>query len=344
MDPKKPIRYKDAGVDIEVADLIKRRIRPFVSSTHSEDTLGTMGFFGGVLGMPGSDMALVASIDGVGTKTIVAQMMNKYDSIGHDIVNHCVNDILCQGALPLFFLDYYASEHLEVEQVTSVVSGIASACRQNGIVLIGGETAEMPSTYAPGKFDLVGVIVGILKKSDLISGSAIESGDALIGLPSSGLHTNGYSLARKVLFEKAAYSVSTVLDGLHRPLGEVLLEPHLSYVRYVKSLMNSCRIRGIAHITGGGIEGNLSRILPEGIGATVELSEVPKNPIFEIIQETGSIPADEMYRTFNMGIGLIICVRQDDVKMALSLLESLSIGAYLVGETTKNGGKIVLNL
>lgn len=343
MSEKKPTTYKDAGVDIEAADQIKRSISDLVIATRSASTLGSFGLFGGVIEIPGSEDAFVASIDGVGTKTAVATYVQKFDTLGVDLVNHCVNDILCQGASPLFFLDYIAAPVLKESQVYDIVKGISNACSDNGIVLLGGETAEMPDTYKPSAFDLVGAIVGIVPQKKLITGQGICPGDVLIGLQSSGLHTNGYSLVRKVLLSARDYSLGDVVGGLSCSLGEELLKPHRSYLRPIRAVMSKHPIKGIAHITGGGIVGNLQRIMPSGLGADVLVRDFPKSPIFSIVQREGNVPAAEMYKTFNMGVGLIIVVNGDVHLDVLAILDHEEVISRVVGTVEESTRGITLD-
>lgn len=342
---KRTVTYKDAGVDIEVADAAKKRIAKLVRSTETSKTLGAFGLFGGAievdtLGAKG--MTLVASIDGVGTKTKIAELVNRFDTVGVDIVSHCVNDIICQGATPLFFMDYFASSRLDPEQVVEIVSGIASACRENKIVLLSGETAEMPGVYAHGAFDLVGAIVGIMKKSDFISGDSIKEGDVLISLPSSGLHTNGYSLVRKVFFEIAKADVNTKYEELSGTLGEELLKSHMSYQIPIQRLRTKVSVKGLAHITGGGVPGNLSRIVPKGLSAHVELSGITRASIFHLIQSLGNVPMEDMYRTFNMGVGMIVCVSAAAADEALAQLRKDLPDSQIIGEFRKGRKKVVM--
>ncbi len=343
MSKKRTVTYKDAGVDLDVADAAKKRIARLVRSTESSKTLGTFGLFGGAIDVGtfgAKGMTLVASIDGVGTKTKIAELANQFDTIGVDIVSHCVNDILCQGATPLFFMDYIASSRLDPEQVVEIVRGIASACKKNKIVLLGGETAEMPGVYAHDAFDLVGAIVGIMKKRDFISGDSIKEGDVLISLPSSGLHTNGYSLVRKVFFEIVKADINATYEGLSGSLGEELLKPHMSYQIPIQRLRTKVSVKGLAHITGGGVQGNLSRIVPKGLSAHVELSGIKRGPIFHLIQSLGNVPVEDMYRTFNMGVGMIVCVSAAEADKALTQLRKDLPDSQIIGGFRKGRKKV----
>jgi phosphoribosylformylglycinamidine cyclo-ligase len=324
-----PKTYADAGVDIEAATRAVDLIREAVRGTHGPQVLAGVGAFGGLFDASGLRDAhgpvLVASVDGVGTKTKIAAASGRYDTIGRDLVNHCVNDILCQGARPLFFLDYYASAKLEPEQLAAVVEGLAGACREVGCALLGGETAEMPGVYEPGEFDLVGAIVGWVERDEIVDGNDIEPGDALIGLASSGPHTNGYSLIRRVFAE---VPLDHVYPELGRPLGEVLLRSHRCYLHDVERLREAVRVKGMAHITGGGLVDNPPRMLPGGLYARLEWGSWPVPPIFSLIQRLGEVSDDEMRRVFNLGLGMVLVVAPEEVDRAL---EVLGEGAWTVG-------------
>jgi phosphoribosylformylglycinamidine cyclo-ligase len=311
----KSISYSDAGVSIDNANLAVAKIREFAKSTFNERTLTEIGSFGGMFSAAFPEMSepvLVASADGVGTKLKVAFLANIHNTVGQDLVNHCVNDILVQGARPLFFLDYFATGKLEPEVTAAVVEGMAKACRKNDCVLLGGETAEMPSMYSAGEYDLAGFIVGVVDKAKVIDGKSIKAGDVILGLPSNGLHTNGYSLARKLLFETGKYSVSSVLPEMHSTLGEVLLKPHKSYLPVLKDLLDSGKIKGLAHITGGGLLENIPRILPENVSVEIRRGTWSELPVFGLMQSLGNVEDREMFRTFNMGVGMVvICARED---------------------------------
>ena len=333
--------YKASGVDIDAGNETVRRIRGLARSTFTSGVLSEIGSFGGLFRLePGlyRDTVLVASADGVGTKLKVAFMVNRHDTIGADLVNHCVNDILVQGAQPLFFLDYLATGRLSPEVAESIVTGIAGACRENGCALLGGETAEMPGFYADGEYDVAGFIVGAVERSRLITGRAIAIGDVLVGVPSSGLHTNGYSLARRVIFEHLRLKVDSYVAELSGTVGDVLLAPHRSYLQMVQPLLDAGRIKGMAHITGGGITENLPRVLPHGTAAVVNSSAWEVPPLFTWLERSGGIPHDDMMRTFNMGIGLIIVTGRDQAEPLIDELaarggkDARVIGEIVPGE------------
>jgi phosphoribosylformylglycinamidine cyclo-ligase len=313
--------YKQAGVDIEAGNEVVRRIRTLARGTFTAGVLSDIGSFGGLFRLDSAqvhDPVLVASADGVGTKLRVAFQAGVHRTIGVDLVNHCVNDILVQGAQPLFFLDYLATGRLEPDVAVQVVEGLSAACRENGCALLGGETAEMPGFYADGEYDVAGFIVGVVSRDRLIDGRTIRPGDALVGVPSSGLHTNGYSLARRIAFELAGLRVDSFVPDLGRTIGAALLEPHRSYLPVIKPLLSSGVIKGMAHITGGGITDNLPRIFPEGTGAVIARSAWQVPPIFQWLQRTGAVPDDDMLRTFNMGIGLIVACEEAHVDRLIS--------------------------
>jgi len=317
---EKKFTYKDAGVDIEAGEEMIDSIKGLVQQTHSDAVLKNIGGFGGFfrpdLGSYDNPV-FVSSVDGVGTKLIVAFKCKKYDTVGQDLVNHCVNDIAVCGADPLFFLDYFSTGKLEQDVGYEVVKGFSQACKENGVALIGGETAEMPDIYSEGEFDLAGTIVGMVDRKKVIDGSDIEKGDMLLGFPSTGLHTNGYSLARKVLFSE--YDVSDKLDELGTTVGEALLAIHKSYLPIIQKLRDMDGVNGFSHITGGGIIGNTKRVVSAGLSIDVEWDTWERPPLFELIQEIGNVPEDDMRSTFNLGIGLIAIVDQksvDEVKEA----------------------------
>ncbi|OGU10444.1 MAG: phosphoribosylformylglycinamidine cyclo-ligase [Ignavibacteria bacterium RIFOXYC2_FULL_35_21] len=314
--------YKDSGVDIEAGDETIRRIKPLVKSTFNKNVLADIGLFGGFYeaNFPEYEHpVLVASTDGVGTKLKIAFMTGVHDTVGQCLVNHGVNDILSCGAKPLFFLDYFATGKLEPTVAEQVISGFVKACRENGCALIGGETAEMPSMYQEGEYDVSGTIIGVVEKSKIVNGKNIIPGDVLIGLPSTGLHTNGYSLARAVLLEK--YPVTQYFDELGCTLGEALLKVHHSYLHVVTPLLETGFIKGISHITGGGIIGNTKRILPEGTSLNIDWNSWETLPIFKLIQKEGNISDEEMRLTFNLGIGMLLVVDKSNVAQILSLCE-----------------------
>jgi phosphoribosylformylglycinamidine cyclo-ligase len=314
--------YKASGVDIDAGNEAVRRIRGLARSTFTPAVLSDIGSFGGLFRLePGRfrDPVLVASADGVGTKLKVAFMANRHDTVGMDLVNHCVNDILVQGAEPLFFLDYLATGRLLPAVAESIVGGMAAACRENGCALLGGETAEMPGFYADGEYDLAGFIVGAADRERLITGRGIAAGDVLIGVPSSGLHTNGYSLARQVFFETAGWTPDTVVPELGMTVGDALLAPHRSYLAVVRPMLERDLVKGLAHITGGGITENLPRTLPEGCAADVDLQGWAVPPIFRLLQQRGGIAREEMFRSFNMGVGLVIVCAARDAERVINM-------------------------
>jgi phosphoribosylformylglycinamidine cyclo-ligase len=327
--------YRSAGVDIDAGNESVRRIRRLARSTFTSGVLSDIGSFGGLFRLEPErwrDPVLVASADGVGTKLRVAFMAGEHRTIGVDLVNHCVNDILVQGAAPLFFLDYLATGRLSPDVVEQIVEGLANACTDNGCALIGGETAEMPGFYADGEYDVAGFIVGAVDREQIIDGRSLTPGDALIGLASSGLHTNGYSLARKVAFEMLALSIDAYVPDLGETVGQALLRPHRSYLRVIRPLLAERVIKGMAHITGGGITDNLPRILPSGVTARIDRSAWPVPPLFRWLQEAGHVPVEDMYRTFNMGIGLIVAVSDRNVQVTLARLEEAGeINATVIG-------------
>jgi phosphoribosylformylglycinamidine cyclo-ligase len=329
--------YKSSGVDIEAGNEVVRRIKGLARSTATPGVLAEIGSFGGLFSLDPASAdgpVLVASADGVGTKLKVAFLAGRHDTIGEDLVNHCVNDILVQGATPLFFLDYFATGRLSPDVTVAVVEGLARACRANGCALLGGETAEMPGFYADGEYDLAGFVVGRVERQALVDGRAIRPGDALIGLPSSGLHTNGYSLARRIVFDLMGLRVDSTFPGLHGTVGEVLLTPHRSYLGLVRPLLDARLVKGMAHVTGGGITDNLPRVLPEGIGAVVRRRAWDAPAIFRLLAEAGRVPDEDLMRTFNMGIGLIVVVAPADLDRTLGALRAAGeTGARVIGET-----------
>jgi phosphoribosylformylglycinamidine cyclo-ligase len=315
--------YKQAGVDIEAGNEVVRRIRALARGTFTPGVLSEIGSFGGLFQLDAArraDPVLVASADGVGTKLRIAFLTGIHRTIGIDLVNHCVNDILVQGAEPLFFLDYLATGRLDPDVAVEIVEGLSTGCRVNGCALLGGETAEMPGFYADGEYDVAGFIVGAVARDRLIDGRTIQPGDALIGLPSSGLHTNGYSLARRIAFDIAGLRVDSHVPELGVTVGEALLEPHRSYLPVIKPLLASGLIKGMAHITGGGITDNLPRIFPRGTAAVIDRSAWQVPAIFEWLQQTGNVPDQDMLRTFNMGIGLIVACEESDADRLLTAL------------------------
>jgi phosphoribosylformylglycinamidine cyclo-ligase len=340
MDESGGLSYRDAGVDLEAADRAKASLRDLVARTRDGRTLTELGTFGGMYAVPSGlhSPVLVSSADGVGTKLKLAFLSGRHDSVGQDLVNHCVNDILVQGAEPLFFLDYLATGRLEEGVVAEVVKGIAEACLQNRCSLLGGETAEMPDFYSPGEYDLAGFIVGIVERSRILDGQRVRKGDVLIGLGSSGLHTNGYSLARKIIFEAMGLGVEDLVPGLNRTVGEALLAVHRSYRTSVAPLLDAGRIRGLAHITGGGIPGNLPRSLAPGLGAVVltESWEIP--PLFRVLQGGGRVETEEMFRVFNMGVGMVAIAPPDDAQNVADELAAGGDVSWVLGEVVEGEG------
>ena len=326
-------KYEDAGVSIKTGDETVQKIKNYAKSTFNKSVLADIGLFGAFFQPDLSNYkepVLVSSVDGVGTKLKIAIELNKHNTIGQDLVNHCVNDIAVCGAEPLFFLDYMAFGKLDTFTASEIVKGFSIACKENGCALIGGETAEMPGVYKIGDYDLSGTIVGIVEKSKIINGESITSGDVLIGIPSSGLHTNGYSLARKVLLEK--YKLSDSVSLLKNTIGDELLSVHRSYLNLIKIINNKIEVRGIAHITGGGIIGNTKRILPKGLKLKIDWHKWEVPAIFKFIQESGEISDEEMREVFNMGVGLIFVVSKDDVEATMNLAKELNEKPIVIGE------------
>ncbi len=340
---RKPVSYSDAGVNISAGDRTKQRIKYLAQKTFNKQVLSDIGGFGGLFAL---DLAkypnpvLVSSADGVGTKLKVAFELGIHTTVGADLVNHCVNDIAVQGAVPLFFLDYLATGKLEGSVVEKVVSGISEACRANGCALIGGETAQMPGFYNEGEYDLAGFIVGVVDREKLITGDTIEVGDLLIGLPSTGLHTNGYSLARKLFFEIAKYSPEHYVNEIKDKAGAALMKTHRSYLAIIKKLTAEGMVKGMAHITGGGITENLPRILPKGCGALVESASWSVPPLFQHLQQLGRVERDEMFRTFNMGIGMIVVIPAERYKRAKALLDRAGEKHSIIGRIVKGERKV----
>jgi phosphoribosylformylglycinamidine cyclo-ligase len=337
-----PLKYSDAGVDIDAATRATRRIRQLAQQTFNDRTLSDIGSFGGMFDGAFPQLkqpVLVASADGVGTKLKIAFLTGIHNTVGRDLVNHCVNDILVQGARPLFFLDYIATGKLIPVTVAAIVEGIARGCSENGCVLLGGETAEMPGFYGEGEYDVAGFIVGVVDRDKVIDGKSITEGDVLLGLPSVGLHTNGYSFARKLFLETAGYTVDTRIAELKMTIGEALLQPHISYLSALSGVLDSGMIKGLAHITGGGLTDNVPRILPEGVAVEIEQGSWPALPIFNLMRQIGSVSDTEMYRSFNMGIGMVIVCRDSDARalsehFANKDLECFQIGRVVRGDQT----------
>jgi len=325
--------YEDAGVSIKAGDETVQRIKNYAKSTFNKSVLTDIGLFGAFFqpDLTGyKEPVLVSSVDGVGTKLKIAIQLNRHDTIGQDLVNHCVNDIAVCGAEPLFFLDYMAFGKLDQVVASEIVKGFSIACKENGCALIGGETAEMPGVYQIGDYDLSGTIVGIVEKAKIINGEKISSGDILIGIPSSGLHTNGFSLARKVILEK--YNLTDKVPSLKKTIGEELLTVHRSYLQLIKTLKNKIEVKGMSHITGGGIIGNTKRILPEGLKLKIDWSKWNIPPIFKLIQQAGEISDEEMREVFNIGIGLVLIVSKEYLEPALKLAKELNEQAIIIGE------------
>ena len=339
----KPITYSDAGVDIDAATRATDKIKELARRTFNQRTLSEIGSFGGMFDGAFPNLkqpVLVASADGVGTKLKIAFSTGVHNTVGRDLVNHCVNDILVQGARPLFFLDYIATGKLLPDVVAEIVSGVANGCRENGCVLLGGETAEMPDFYAAGEYDIAGFIVGVADRQKIIDGKGITPGDVLLGLPSVGLHTNGYSLARKLFLEVAGYEVDTRLEALGMTVGEALLQPHLSYLKPLNELLDSGMIKGLAHITGGGLTDNIPRILPEGAAVEIDKGSWPVLPIFKLMQEIGNVSEAEMYRTFNMGVGMVVVTSATDQAAVASHLQQQSAAVYEIGRVSKGNQEV----
>ena len=341
--------YSEAGVNIDAGNEVVCRIKKDVASTHTKAVLTGIGSFGGLYDIGEvlktyKNPVLVQSIDGVGTKLSVARMMNKYDSVGEDIVNHCSDDLLAMGAKSLTFLDYVANEKLDPIIMESMVSGMSKACRENNIALIGGETAEMPGTYMKGEHDIAGCITGVVEKDKIITGEKIEEGDIVLGFPSSGLHTNGFSLARKLFFEIKGYDVNTKVDELGETLGEALLKIHINYSLPVLAMLDGgIEIHGIAHITGGGFIENIPRILPENLDVEIKKGSWPIVPIFPYMQKIENIKEQEMYRTFNMGIGLVLIIPKKEKNKIEKVLENYpKFKIYEIGKIIRGNKKVIL--
>ena len=337
------MKYKDSGVNIEKAKRAKTDMIKHVRSTWTPEVLSGPGAFGGMYSLAGyRDPVLVSSVDGVGTKLIVARMAGRFETVGQDLVNHCVNDILVQGAKPLFFLDYIASGCLDPDVVTSIVEGIAIACRAHRCALIGGETAEMPDVYQGEDFDLAGCIIGVVERGDIIDGSKVAPGDRVIALPSNGLHTNGYSLARKIIFEELQLGVGDYIGELGCTVGEELLKVHVSYLDAFTRISKVAEVKAMAHITGGGIKDNLSRVLPGTCDARIEKGAWPVLRVFDFLGKKGEVEEPEMYQVFNMGLGMTLVVSAADEKRILSSLGS-EMDVYTVGEIVAGRGSVVLS-
>ncbi len=337
------MNYADAGVSLERADKAMAGIKADVKSTFNENVLGDIGNFGGLfalnnLGM--KDPILVSSVDGVGTKLKIDFDLGTHELPGQDIVNHCIDDILVQGAKPLFFLDYVGTGRLKDGVMEGLVGGMAKACRENGVVLIGGETAEMPGFYQDGEYDISGTIVGVVDREELIDGKNIKPGTQILGMASTGLHTNGYSLARKALLEVGGYKLTDTPEGFEKPLGLTLAEPHKSYFQSVYPLVKEKKLQGLVHVTGSGFQGNIPRVLPEGVDVIIDRTAWEVPPVFKLIQKTGDVEKDEMYNTFNMGMGLLAFVDAADVADVKAKLEAAGETVCLCGEVVAGNGKV----
>lgn len=332
--------YRDAGVDLDAAERAKERLKQLVAATRDEHTLSELGSFGGLYRVPADveSPVLVSSADGVGTKLKVAFEAGRHDTIGQCLVNHCVNDILVQGARPLFFLDYLATGVMDEAVVTEVVSGIAQACRENRCALLGGETAQMPDFYEDHEYDLAGFIVGLVPQARVLDGSAVREGDVLIGLPSSGLHTNGYTLARRIVFDHMGLSVDDEFPEVGGTVAEQLLAVHRSYLDVVTPLVDDGLVHALAHITGGGIPGNLPRVLPEGLGARVDRTSWRPPRLFRVLERAGGVDSEEMYRVFNMGVGMIVVVDSSRADEVVARLQEGGEAAWIMGDVASGSG------
>jgi phosphoribosylformylglycinamidine cyclo-ligase len=338
-----PVTYADAGVDISRGNRTKQRIKYLAHKTFTKGVLSEIGGFGGLFAVDKTkyaDPILVSSVDGVGTKLKVAFEMKLHSTVGADLVNHCVNDIAVQGAAPMFFMDYLATGQLDPTIAEQIVEGIADACKHNGCALIGGETAEMPGFYPDGEYDLAGFILGVVDRDKIITGKDVQIGDIILGLASNGLHTNGYSLARKLLFEVAKYSPETYVNEIKNKVGNELMRTHRSYWPVLKKMIDGQCVAAMAHITGGGITENLPRVLPKGTAAAIQLGTWPVLPLFEHLQQLGNVEQDEMLRTFNMGLGMLLVIPAAKFKKAQSVLERVGEKAYTIGRIVKGERKV----
>ena len=341
------IDYKSAGVDIDAGNEAVDRIKDGVKSTFTSSVLTGLGSFGSLYDLKPilekyDHPVMVQSIDGVGTKTIIARKLGKFDTIGIDLLSAAANDILVMGARPLTFLDYIANDKLNPETVEEIVSGMVKACKSTGVSLVGGETAEMPDTYLPGEHDLVGIITGVVEKGKIITGENIKPGDVLLGLPSNGLHTNGYSFARKLFFEIGGYDVNDTIPELEKSVGLALLEPHINYTNHVFAVLDAdIDIKGIAHITGGGLVENIPRILPDGCGVEIQKGSWPILPVFDVMQSLGDVDEDEMFRAFNMGIGMVFIVDEAKVSIVKGVLKDLT-EVYEIGSVFRGNKNVTI--
>lgn len=336
------LRYRNAGVDISASNEAKARIAKLVTSTQTSGTLGGFGGFGGLFRAPAGmrKPVLVSSADGVGTKIRIAIEAGRHSTIGHDLVNHCVNDILTQGAIPLFFLDYVAFGSLDPDVLEQIIAGIASGCRENECALVGGETAEMPGIYTPPDYDLAGFIVGCVEEDEIKGSQLVQEGDLLVGLASSGLHTNGYSLARKIVSERMKLGHADALPGTDQSVADALLAVHRSYLPILRPLLE--KIHAMAHITGGGLPGNLSRVLPRGLDAVVDIGSWDVPPLFRSLEKAGEVPHDEMFRVFNMGVGMVVIAAPEYADQIVREVDAAGIGAWQMGEIRGGSGNVVL--
>ncbi|WP_420129960.1 phosphoribosylformylglycinamidine cyclo-ligase [Longimicrobium sp.] len=345
MSEQPGLSYAAAGVDIDAAHQAMKGVAALVRSTATPDTLSELGSFGGLYRVPrdAKQPVLVASTDGVGTKLKVAFTTGRHGTVGEDLVNHCVNDILVQGARPLFFLDYVGVGRLEPGVVEALVEGVARGCRANGCALLGGETAEMPDMYQPGEYDLAGTIVGMVEEDRVMDGRAIRAGDVLVGLASTGLHTNGYSLARRIVFDRMGLTPDSPFPDEDGSVADVLLRVHRSYLKPLYPLIEAGRVRGLAHITGGGLVDNVPRILPGGVDARFDLASWTVPPVFQVLQREGGVQRDEMFRAFNMGVGMVAAVAAEDADAVVRDLSAAGERAWIAGEIVPGDGKVVLS-
>lgn len=338
-----PLRYRSAGVDIDLSDSAKNRIKSVVESTFTSGVVGAFGGFGGMFKVPTNvqDPILVSSADGVGTKIKVAIEAGRHDTIGHDLVNHCTNDILAQGAFPLFFLDYVAFGKLDPVVVEQVVRGVAAGCLENECALVGGETAEMPGLYTPPDYDLAGFIVGCVAESNVLGSHRVRAGDLLVGLESSGLHTNGYSLARKIVSERLRLTPASPFPETDGSVTEILLAVHRSYLSVIRPVVE--QVHAIAHITGGGLPGNMNRMLPPGLDCVVDMASWEIPPVFRVLQDAGSVPADEMFRAFNMGVGMVVAMESAQAGAVLAAASSANVRGWVLGEVRPGQGEVLFS-
>jgi phosphoribosylformylglycinamidine cyclo-ligase len=336
----RPLDYSAAGVDLGRSDAVKRRIRAVVESTFTAGARGAFGGFGGMYRIPAEARrpVLVASADGVGTKLRVAIDAGRHGSVGHDLVNHCVNDILVQGAVPLFFLDYFAAGVLVPEVVEAVVTGVAAGCRENGCSLVGGETAEMPGIYTPPDYDLAGFIVGMVEEDAILGADRVEEGDVVLGLPSNGLHTNGYSLARRIVFERMGLAVVDQFPGEQGSVADVLLQIHRSYLPVLRPVLG--RIHAMAHITGGGLPGNVNRALPDTVDALIDGGAWPVPNLFQQLERAGQVDRAEMFRTFNMGVGMVVITDESGAQAVEAAASSAHLGSWRLGRIVRGAGQV----